>query len=97
MSDDEDSTSPDLGTEEHTKPGIGTGDGTGEAFIAWFDAADRALAALKTLAGSCPPPGASSRDRHLGVLELGVGDLGMLCFDVRRVTAELRRKERERS
>lgn len=95
MSDD-DITSHDLpsgiGADDETNPGVGVG----EALISITNSADRALAALKTLAETCPPAGAPSRRRHLEIYRNGWGDAGMLCFDARRITDELIREEEEK-
>lgn len=87
---DGDRTSPDLGEhEEHTVPGVGTGD----AFISITSSADRIVAALRALVDSCPPSGAAGRRRHLEVLALNFGELGELAHDARRVTLQLIREE----
>lgn len=86
---DDERTDPDLGRDEHTKPGVGTGD----AFIAITSSADRIVASLRTLADSCPPLGAAGRRRHLEVLSLHWGELGMMAHDARRITLQLIREE----
>ncbi len=94
MSDD-DVTSPDLpsglGVEETTNPGVGTGD----AFIAITSSAYRGVATLQALADSCPAMGDASRRRHLEVFALTAGEVGMLCFDIQRITLALNREESE--
>lgn len=86
---DGDRTSPDLGAEEHTNPGVGTS----EAFLAIQASAERALGALRTMADACPRVGEVGRLRHLEVYAHMWGELGMLAHDTRRVTLQLRREE----
>ena len=69
------------------------GVGSGEAFIAITASADRIVAALRTLADSCPRTGSTGRRRHLEVLALNFGELGELAHDARRVTLQLVREE----
>jgi hypothetical protein len=93
---DDDVTSPDLPSglgdrEEPTNPGVGTG----EAFIAVSSRAGRAMAAIQSLAESCPPLGDARRRRHLEVLAHAFGEAGDLCHDNRRVTLALIREEDE--
>lgn len=88
---DEDRTSPDLGDVEGTDPGVGAG----EAYIACTASAYRALAALEALAAACPKRGEPGRERHLDVIAMQWGELGMLAHDTRRVTLQLNREEQE--
>ena len=92
---DGDVTRPDLpgllGAEETTDPGVGTGD----AFIAITSSAYRGVATLQALADSCPPMGDPSRRRHLEVFAMTAGEVGMLCFDIQRITLALNREESE--
>jgi hypothetical protein len=97
MSDehDDDLTNPEilgLGTEEPTKPGIG---GSGEGYISFSRQARRALDAIEKLENSCPYPGEPGFDRHVEVLAHAWGDVGMLCFDTRRITLEWQRERKK--
>lgn len=86
---DGDRTSPDLGAEETTNPGVGTS----EAFLAIQSSADRVLGALRTMADACPARGEVGRERHLEVYAHLWGELGDLAHDTRRVTLRLKREE----
>jgi hypothetical protein len=86
---DDDRTSPDLGAEDGTNPGIGSG----EAYIAITASAYRTLAAIEAMANACPRVGETGRQRHLEVIAMKWGELGMLAHDTRRVTLELIREE----
>jgi len=88
---DDDRTSPDLGAgDDPTQPGIGVD----EAFIAITASAHRFVAALEALSSGCPPRGDPRRERHLEVYAHQWGELGMMCFDARRITLSLQREEK---
>src|SRR5689334_7157399 len=93
---DDDVTKPDrpgLGNgEDTTSPGVGTG----EAYFAVIVNADRAMAALKVLAGACPRMVEAGRERHLEVLAHAHGELGMLHHGTRRLILQLIREEFKR-
>ena len=88
---DDDRTSPDLGDEEGTQPGVGVS----EAYVAISVSIGRVVDSIQTLSGACPKRGEAGRERHLEGLVLLHGDLGMLAFDIRRVTLALIREERD--
>lgn len=88
MSED-DRTSPDLGADEHTSPGVGTR----EAYASIERSLERAVGAIRTLVASCPEPEEEGRERHLEVLSHAFGELGDLSHDSRRVTLQLKREE----
>ena len=65
----------------------------GRPLLPAFDPLGELWMLSKRFCSACPASGTPGRPRHLEYIELGAGDTGMLLFDLRRVTAELRRKE----